>query len=64
MEIICKGLNVQILVNGNLVSDFRGAGILNDRAHRTAGSGESGCIAFQLHMNDELKIRFKDIYIK
>ena len=27
-------------------------------------SGETGCVAFQLHMNDELKIRFKDIYIK
>ena len=28
------------------------------------GEDLEGCIAFQLHMSDELKIRFTDIYIK
>jgi hypothetical protein len=42
MEIICRGMDLETLVNGKLVTDFKGDGILND----------------------ELKIRFKDILIK
>lgn len=64
MEIICRGMSIQTLVNGNLVTDFNGEGILNDEIHQAWNSGEVGSIAFQLHMNDELKIRFKDIVIK
>jgi len=64
MEIICRGMVVETLVNGNRVTEFNGNGILNDKVHRSWKSEETGCIAFQLHMNDELKIRFKDIYIK
>jgi hypothetical protein len=63
MEIICTGMMVKTKVNGNLVSEYDGDGILNDEVHRVKNSGESGGIAFQLHMNDELKIRFKDIMI-
>ena len=64
MEIICRGMAVETLVNGNNVAQFNGAGILNDETHHFWESGEIGCIAFQLHMNDELKIKFKDVYIK
>jgi len=64
LEIICKGMMVQTWVNGNRVSEYDGSGILNDEVHQKWKSGESGCIAFQLHMNDELLIRFKDILIK
>jgi len=64
MEIICEGMKVNTWVNGNPVTDFEGAGILDDEQHKLRGSGSSGCIAFQLHSNDELKIRFKDILIK
>lgn len=64
MEIICKGMMVMTRVNGNLVSEYDGTGILDDAFHRKGKSGEEGCIAFQLHMNDELLIRFKDITIK
>lgn len=64
MELVCRGMDIKTLVNGNLVSDFNGDGLLNDEIHRLRGSGERGCIAFQLHMHDELKISFKDIYIK
>ena len=64
MEIICKRMVVETVVNGNPVTVFDGEGILNDEVHSLHGSGETGCIGFQLHMNDELKIRFKDIYIK
>jgi len=64
MELICKGMMVETLVNGNGVTVFNGEGILNDEVHHLKKSGMIGCIAFQLHMNDELKIRFKDIFIK
>jgi len=64
MEIFCRGMLVETRINGKLVSEFNGEGILNDQSHKAVNSGETGCIAFQLHMDDELMIRFKDIYIK
>lgn len=64
MEIMCRGTMVETRINGNAVSMFNGDGILNDEVHLLRKSGQNGCIAFQLHMGDELKIRFKDIYIK
>lgn len=64
MEIICQGMKLETIVNGNRVSEFDGEGILNDEAHRIGKSGTTGCIALQLHMNDELKIKFKDFLIK
>lgn len=64
MEIICRGMSIQTLVNGNQVTDFNGEGILDDNAHQTWEVGEVGFVAFQLHMSDELKIKFKDILIR
>lgn len=64
MEIICEGMHVITVVNGNKVTDFNADGILNDELHKVRNSGESGFFALQLHQNDELKIRYKDIYLK
>ena len=64
MEIICRGMQVETRVNGHPVSDFDATGILDDTLHEIRQSGITGCIAFQLHSHDELKIRFKDIFIK
>lgn len=64
LELLCRGMHIQSRINGNLVSDYDGAGILDDDIHRARSSGENGCIAFQLHMDDELLIKFRDIYIK
>ncbi|MEN8203552.1 MAG: DUF1080 domain-containing protein [Bacteroidota bacterium] len=64
MEIICDGMHVLTIVNGNRVTDFDAEGILNDGAHKVRNSGETGFFALQLHQNDELKIRFKDIIVK
>lgn len=63
MEISCRGMKVKTLVNGNLVTDFDGSGILDDEIHMKKNVGVSGRIALQLHASDELKIRFKDIKI-
>lgn len=64
LEIICEAMHVITVVNGNQVSDFQAEGILNDELHKIRHSGEKGCLAFQLHSNDELRIKFKDINIK
>jgi len=64
LELVSKGMDIETRVNGNRVTVFDARGILNDDIHRVQNVGESGSIAFQLHMNDELKIRFKEIYIR
>jgi len=64
MEIVCQGMSVKTWVNRNLVTDFDATGLLDDELHKLRGSGDSGCIAFQLHSNDELMIRFRDLLIR
>ena len=64
MEISCKGMKIKTTVNGNLVSDFDASGILDDKIHKQKNVGAAGKIALQLHANDELLIRYKDIKIK
>ncbi len=64
MEIICEGMQVTTIVNGNKVTDFDADGILNDELHKVRNSGEKGFFALQLHVGDELKIRYKDILVK
>ncbi len=64
MEIICRGMHVLTIVNGETVADFNGDGILNDEAHRIRGVGSRGSLALQLHMNDALLIRYRNICIK
>ena len=64
LELICKGTEVKTFVNGRLVTNFNGAGILDDDAHRKHGVGLKGHLALQLHRNDTIRIRFKDIWIR
>ena len=64
LEIICDGPHIQTLVNGLLVSDYDAADILDDAIHKARNVGTKGHLALQLHANDELRIRFKDVQIK
>ena len=64
MEIICEGMHVETFVNGLRITDFDAEGILNDDLHQVRNAGTTGCIALQLHMGDEILIRFKDLVIK
>ena len=64
MEIICRGMHVLTRVNGNTVADYDAEGILNDETHQAANVGSTGSVALQLHVNDELRIRFRNIQIK
>jgi hypothetical protein len=64
MEIICNGTKITTILNGVTVSDFDGTGILDNPAHQKHRVGLKGHIALQLHSNDELHIRFKDLLVK
>jgi len=64
VRIIARGTKVTTVVNGITITDFDGAGILDDEAHRTHDVGLKGHFALQLHMRDELLIQFKDIRVR
>lgn len=64
LRIECRGTRIVTALNGVTISDFDGAGVLDDEVHRTRGTGMDGHIALQLHTRDQLKIRFKDIRVR
>lgn len=64
MKILCQGTNIKTYVNNMLVSDFDGAGILDNDGHKKYNVGMKGHIALQLHKNSENKIWFKDIEVR
>jgi len=64
LEIVAEGTSVKTFVNGRLVTDFDGAGILDDADHRRHQVGMSGHLGLQLHRNDKTRIRFKKIWIR
>jgi hypothetical protein len=64
MEITCTGTKIKAVLNGVTVTDYDGAGVLDDAAHKKHNVGTRGQIALQIHTGDKLKIRFKDIYVK
>ncbi len=64
LVLICEGTRVKTIVNGIVVTDWNGAGVLDNAAHRKHNVGLSGHFALQLHSGDELRIRFKDIVVR
>jgi len=64
MEITAKGMRIKSVLNGVTVVDYDGSGVLDDEVHRQHRVGVKGVIGLQIHANDELKLRFKDIRIK
>ncbi len=60
----CRGTRIKTTVNGILVADYDGAGLLDDDSHKRRNVGMRGNIALQLHTGDDLYIQFKDIYVK
>jgi len=64
LTILCRGLRIRTTLNGFLISDYDGTGLLDNEAHRTRNVGLRGHIALQLHRRDELRIRFKEIEIR
>ena len=64
MEITAKGMKIKSVLNGVTVVDYDGSGVLDDEVHKKHSVGTKGVIGLQIHSNDELKLRFKDIRIK
>ena len=64
LEIKVEGLDVQSWLNGVQMTDLSGDGVLNDPTHKKYNVGESGFVALQLHIRDELKMYYKDIFVK
>ncbi len=64
LEITAKGMKIKSVLNGVTMVDYDGTGVLDDELHKKASVGVSGQIGLQIHSNDELKLRFKDIRIR
>lgn len=64
LRIACRGTNIRTEVNGVLAADLKGAGILDDAAHKAHNVGLRGHVALQLHTGDELYIQYKDVRVK
>ncbi len=60
----CQGTRIQTVINGYVIADYDGAGLLDDAEHRTYNVGLKGHIALQLHIGCQLRMAFKDIYIR
>ena len=61
LSLICKGPRVKTIVNRVVVTDWDGAGVLDNAAHVQHNVGRIGHCGLQLHTSDQLRIRFKDI---
>jgi hypothetical protein len=64
LEITATGTRITAVLNGVTITNFNGAGILDDDTHKQRNVGGKGFIALQIHTGDQLKIRYKDIHIK
>jgi len=62
--LIARGNHIKTVVNGVVCTDWDGAGTLDNAAHRAKNVGSRGHFALQLHVKDQLHIRFKDIAIR
>lgn len=64
LEITAIGSNLKAVMNGVTLMQWDGDGVLNDAVHQKYNVGMRGHLALQIHVKDELKIRYKDIRIK
>jgi hypothetical protein len=64
IEIVCRGTTIRTTVNGILIADLNGSGILDDGNHRARNVGLRGHIGLQLHSRDELLIQYKDLFVR
>jgi hypothetical protein len=64
VTIICRGTRIETIVNGVTITDYDGAGHLDDENHRQRNVGLKGHIGLQIHPGGPLRIRFKDIRLR
>ena len=64
LTLLCNGMHIKVIVNGIVRADWDATGFLDTDLHNKYNVGRTGHLAFQLHSEDELRIRFKDIKIR
>ncbi|HKJ41940.1 MAG TPA: DUF1080 domain-containing protein [Sunxiuqinia sp.] len=64
MRIRCVSTNIEAWLNGVKITNFDGAGILNDETHTKLNVAMKGHIAFEIREKEALILQFKDIYIQ
>ena len=64
LRIVARGQVITTELNGVTMATFDGTGVLDNEAHRRLGVGLRGHIALQLHVRDELKVRYRAIRIR
>jgi len=63
LEIRAAGTRITAVLNGITVTQYDGAGVLDDAVHQSRNVGQKGHIALQIHKGDQLRIRFKDVLL-
>lgn len=64
LEVYADGNKIQAWLNGEMVTNFKDKKVLTNDAHKKYDVGKNGCLSLQLHTGDELKMKYKDIFIK
>ena len=64
LEISARGTKVKARLNGVVITDYDGTGVLDDATHQARNVGLRGHIALQIHTGDKLRIQFKDIRLQ
>lgn len=64
MEIVVQDNSIKSWLNGVLITDFNGSGILDDSIHASLGVGKEGYILLQIHVRDQLMMKYKDLDLK
>ncbi len=64
LRIVARGTSITSVLNGITMADYDGKGVLDNEGHRQRNVGLRGHIALQLHVRDELKVRFRHLRIR
>lgn len=64
LTLTSRGNHVKTILNGLVVTDWDGTGVLDNAAHVKHRVGQVGHFALQLHAGDQLKIRFRNIRVR
>lgn len=64
VRIRCEGTRIRTFINGTPVVDYDGAGLLDDAEHQEYRVGMAGHIALQLHIRDDLTMRYRNLRLR
>jgi hypothetical protein len=64
LRIVARGTVVTTELNGVTIANYDGSGTLDNEAHRRLNAGLRGHFALQLHVRDELKVRYRALRVR